>query len=523
MGSIVITGNLVTLADTSPASRKPKRARVWIKDGRVAAVTEPTVELQAFNGVTRVDVGDALVLPGFIDMHNHVGYNTIGLWAEKTRHEPWLHNKHWTNARSYQSDVTWPAACWATATPEALLAYIQVRALVGGTTTQQGWPTVSRRDARALRSVDADGASPGRPDPIESSVGELKGDALAKRGQKVANGIGFVYHCSEGIHTAVGSQFDSARLAGVLGRTFIGVHCCGVTAQQWAKWPRNVSGAVAWSPFSNLWLYGVMTAIPAARQQGVKVCLGSDWGPSGTKNLLGELKVARLTADRNGPGQTPWQLSDDDLFDMVTVNPGDMLERCWRVPVGRIVTGALGDLTVLRATAGTVSQTVGTRVVNASEDDIALVVVNGEARYGDKELMTASKAAAPFEVPVGQRKRTASLPARPPGADGVSVAWSWASIIGELDEVVADPAGTVKRAKARRNAFAGPLTAPDAPLILTLDMPGGGPKAIAGLPKNYTEVNFGPIPSLVHDGTFLSDVAGRGFHNGTLDGLANWI
>ena len=29
-----------------------------------------------------LDVGDAFVLPGFIDLHNHLGYNTLPLWAE---------------------------------------------------------------------------------------------------------------------------------------------------------------------------------------------------------------------------------------------------------------------------------------------------------------------------------------------------------------------------------------------------------------------------------------------------------
>ena len=49
-----------------------------------------------------------------------------------------------------------------------------------------------------------------------------------------------------------------------------------------------------WSPFSNLWLYGATTDVAAARARGLRLCLGSDWAPSGTKNLLGELKVADL-------------------------------------------------------------------------------------------------------------------------------------------------------------------------------------------------------------------------------------
>ena len=49
-----------------------------------------------------------------------------------------------------------------------------------------------------------------------------------------------------------------------------------------------------WSPFSNLWLYRDTTDVVAARDEGLRICLGADWSPSGSKNLLGELKVADL-------------------------------------------------------------------------------------------------------------------------------------------------------------------------------------------------------------------------------------
>jgi 5-methylthioadenosine/S-adenosylhomocysteine deaminase len=520
MGSLVVTGKIATLATGVAADREAKRGRVWIQDGRITNITPATTELEGFTGVTRVDVGDNIVLPGFIDMHNHTGYNSIGLWAQSDRAEPWLHNTHWTGAKTYQSHVVWPAACFATATPEALLAYIQTRALVGGTTTQQGWPQASRQDLRALRSVDADGGVPGRTNPIESSVGELSGDALARRGQKVAQGIGFIYHCSEGVHSSVGDQFDAARQAGVLGKTFIGVHCCGVTPQQWSTWTKSEAGAVAWSPFSNLWLYGKTTEIPAARKQSVSVCLGSDWGPSGTKNLLGELKVARLVSAQMTLTKPEWGLTDDDLLNMVTVNPGRILERCWNVPVGRLVPGALGDLTVIRATGTT---RLASQVVNATEDTIALVIVDGEPRYGDRNLMTAAKATNPFALTVANRKRLVSLPPRPPIGTTPAQNWSWESITGELNAVIADPAKTVKLAKQRRNAWAGPHSATNAPLILTLDMPGGGPSVTAGLPRDFTKVVFGELPSLVHDADFINAIHNRGFHGGILDGLKTWF
>jgi 5-methylthioadenosine/S-adenosylhomocysteine deaminase len=49
---------------------------------------------------------------------------------------------------------------------------------------------------------------------------------------------------------------------------------------------------VIWSPFSNLWLYRETTRADEATDAGLQVCLGADWSPSGSKNLLGEPKVA---------------------------------------------------------------------------------------------------------------------------------------------------------------------------------------------------------------------------------------
>ena len=51
-----------------------------------------------------------------------------------------------------------------------------------------------------------------------------------------------------------------------------------------------------WSPFSNLWLYGKTTDVATAQSNGMRICLGADWSPSGSKSLLGELKVAGYSA-----------------------------------------------------------------------------------------------------------------------------------------------------------------------------------------------------------------------------------
>ena len=57
---------------------------------------------------------------------------------------------------------------------------------------------------------------------------------------------------------------------------------------------------MVWSPFSNLLLYGGTADVARARQEGVLMALGPDWSPTGSKNLLAELKVARLVSEDAG-------------------------------------------------------------------------------------------------------------------------------------------------------------------------------------------------------------------------------
>jgi cytosine/adenosine deaminase-related metal-dependent hydrolase len=74
---------------------------------------------------------------------------------------------------------------------------------------------------------------------------------------------------------------------------FTGIHTAGLLPEDFAVLARH-GGAMVWSPLSNLLLYGATARLDAARAAGVRIALGSDWSPTGSKNLLGELKVAWL-------------------------------------------------------------------------------------------------------------------------------------------------------------------------------------------------------------------------------------
>ena len=212
--------------------------------------------MAGFSDAPEVDVGDAFVLPGFIDMHNHLAYNALPLWCEPGRTEPWLHNKHWPDADTYTESITEPAWVYAKACPEALLGYVQVRAMAGGATGVQGWPTANRGYQTVVRNVDAEDAGTGRDDLIYTSVVTKTGEALATAVRRMGDGSGFIYHCAEGRRGSrvLRDYTDLERADGLL-PTFIGIHCCAVDAGDWTKWAAADAGGVVWSPLSNLVLY----------------------------------------------------------------------------------------------------------------------------------------------------------------------------------------------------------------------------------------------------------------------------
>jgi len=509
--ALVIRGQVVPMSKADPSA--VFAGSVYLSDdGTVEAVTPGKGSPPpGFTKAPLVDAGKALVIPGIIDLHNHIGYNALPLWAEPTQKKPFLHHNDWTDAPSYKAKITWPAWVLAHADPEALLAYIQVRALVGGTTSIQGWPAFNRVPQMILRDIDDEKAGTTNRNLIYTSALTEKPLQLAHTAQQMSRGAGFIYHCSEGqVGSIVAREFTDVANAGCLLKTFVGIHCNAISDADWKRWPKAAAGGVVWSPFSNLWLYGSTTNVAAARARGVSVCLGSDWGPSGTKHVLGEVKIAKIVAKKQG-----FDLKDKDLVAMVTSNAGDVLSRCWPKPIGSLVHGAFGDVTVLRPHG---SGDVWSKIVNATESDVMLVVVNGTARYGDSAAMKAAGATPTTKLTVAGIQRKLAI-ADPKDS---KKAWPWTDIVARLDDVRKDPKGALKKADGRRRAYAGSMVAEEAPLELALDMPDGGAMAVAGPPPDPAKVVIPPLPTLVHDKAFFDDIHGQGFHGGVLDGLADF-
>jgi cytosine/adenosine deaminase-related metal-dependent hydrolase len=76
---------------------------------------------------------------------------------------------------------------------------------------------------------------------------------------------------------------------------FTGIHAAGLLPEDFDVLASH-RASIVWSPFSNLLLYGGTARVEAAAAAGVRIGLGSDWSPTGSKNLLGELRWRGCTA-----------------------------------------------------------------------------------------------------------------------------------------------------------------------------------------------------------------------------------
>src|SRR5262249_55916941 len=116
-------------------------------------------------------------------------------------------------------------------------------------------------------------------------------------------------HLSEGTNPAAHKHFEALHIAGdqwAIAGSLAGIHCVGLEAPDFDVLAAR-GASMIWSPFSNLLLYGKTANVKAAAHAGVKIGIGSDWAPSGSKNLLGELKVAYLEAQRQ---EVDWSARD---------------------------------------------------------------------------------------------------------------------------------------------------------------------------------------------------------------------
>jgi 5-methylthioadenosine/S-adenosylhomocysteine deaminase len=370
---------------------------IYVDRGIIAAVQfRADAPPNGFQDTPVLDTGGT-IYPGLIDLHNHLSYNALGLWSPVPK--LYTDRGQWPAHPDYRRLISGPMTVIgkyrdANGNPSLLaplVRYVECKSLLGGVTTSQGIMLNSNAGIRRyyrgiLRNVEQ------TDDPALSEAQARIADVDAKNARSFLKRLNkedscFLLHLSEGV-TPDGSSVSAARkhfLAlevapdeWAINDRFVGIHSAGLLPQDF-KVLGKLGGSMIWSPLSNMLLYGATARIEDARAAKVRIGIGSDWSPSGSKNLLGELKVAWLYSQHVLDGR----VSAADLLAMATREAAKILK--WERSLGSLGAQMRADLVVITGQVAEPHEAF----IRAKETDISLVVINGVARYGIPSAMKA--------------------------------------------------------------------------------------------------------------------------------------
>ncbi len=321
---------------------------------------------------------EGVISPGLVDAHNHLQYNIIPPWQHEgqlfdDRYDWQSDGGYWDYREAYDA-LDGPYTC-------EIMKWAELRVLVGGGTAAVG---SSGGDCiRVLvRNLDEDTEehglddyymtySSGRAEYYESWDGEDYQDDLASGYWSAV-----MDHVGEGLEQSVGWELDHMSEVGMAGDGFAWVHSTAATTAQLARMAEDGT-ALVWSPRSNLDLYAMTTDADVAHRLGVPVALGPDWTWSGSMNPAheGQCALEYLTTRQTS-------ISDVDLWSMMTADAARAAgAEAW---LGQLIPGLAADIAVFDWAAQPYRA-----VIDRDDAAVRLVVVGGEALYGNTAMVTS--------------------------------------------------------------------------------------------------------------------------------------
>ena len=374
-GTIVLRGTVLT-PDGVIA-----RGYVSVADGRITAVSSSRPDSPEATWINT----DGVILPGFIDLHNHVPWNVLPRWKPGrlfADQNQWANDPDFARVRAPFDHLLNASFC-------DMNAWGELRALVGGTTSilatsrfacihglvrnldfNSGFYGTTELNREHIFNVPVFQFPPptdpsGRAEFVQTAqffIGNPRFEALAM-------------HVAEGTDTVAEEQFTFLHSQGLLNQKGILIHGVSLDANDFQA--MAVAGtALVWSPRSNIELYGTTANIGAALDAGVEIALAPDWALTGSSNMLDELKTAaQWNRDRLGG-----RLTDRQLVEMATAVPA----RISGIDdeVGALRAGLWADLLVVQGDADDPYRAV----LRATAADIRLVMIAGVPLYGDPAL-----------------------------------------------------------------------------------------------------------------------------------------
>lgn len=410
---LILFVTLVLLSATAPFAHTQQRMLVsgWVitpngvlphgwlelENGKIIRIYTEKPTLPALKNVP-VLATDDLIFPGFIDLHNHPMFNVFPRWTPPVKYP----NRYaWRDSDIYKKLIEQPAAKLFDKGENFcdIDEYVEIKALIGGTTSIIGIaaarPATATQPAQStphcveglVRNLDSYTGFYGTDtdhERIVNSIGILPRDMNANRTAEIARGIHdgsidlLAIHIAEGLPTDPESQseLDALDAHHLLNSHTILIHSIGLSPSQLAR-VHAAKAAIVWSPRSNFELYGTTANVDAAFRNGVSIALAPDWSPTGSDNMLDEVKYASYVSHTKLDGL----FSNRALEEMASSIPA----RIARIDdkVGTLAPGMYADFFLLKGDHANPYAALA----NASVTDMEMVFVNGVPLYGTPATM----------------------------------------------------------------------------------------------------------------------------------------
>ena len=348
----------------------PEFGVVLTQDGEITCVGDCDISQST------VVCTEGIIGAGVIDTHDHMQYNSLPPWRiepEFSDRYDWRSDGRYYDYKGAYNDIIGDYGC-------EIMRWAETRAIGGGSTSAVGvyYDSCISGGLRNLDESDwahgLDYAMDYSSRTVTSSVDAA--DAVDYQ-EDLSNGSrdAILDHVAEGWNSSVGQELDYMHEIGMTGPGFVVVHGTNATTGQLALMASEGTGLI-WSPRSNLSLYGGTTPAHVARTLGVPLALGPDWSPSGSHTPRNELLCADDWLSSTG---TP--ISDQKIWAMGTSDAARVLGL--EGVLGSLSPGAKADLVVFPY-----SQTPYRAAIDASAEQVLLVLVDGDAVFGDPALIS---------------------------------------------------------------------------------------------------------------------------------------
>jgi hypothetical protein len=382
----VLRGTVVSMDEAVPPAERIFPGAVYVQGNRILAVLQAGDPLPPeAAGAVEIQTG-GLIFPGLLNVHDHLAFNTLPAWDV-----PGLMQdvSDWTSLGAYQQNVRYPHTLLTDPLYYALLPeagkFAEAKALMAGTTAVQGsFPLSAAFTGHLARNVDLSNFGADRVRQRSLSIldsGFQSTEAPALVADMDAGEVdAWLVHLGEGTAEDAVLEFPVLRdLCLVRSETVI-IHGTALTSAELDE-VAAAGAKLIIAPTSNYLYYGATADVVGAVQRGIPVALSTDWSPAGDKNLLASLKTVAVLNDAVWGGA----LTDLQIVEMVTTSPARALN--WCRLVGALRPGTFADLAVI---AGDPSGPYRA-LIEATEEDVVLTVVDGDPLYGRPSLMDALK------------------------------------------------------------------------------------------------------------------------------------